>query len=136
MQNYPHPVATSGRADPPHKGEGKKDRERELATLQSEAQFAKATSSKSNREGCHAHHSILRCLEFAILRRAARGSARKIPEPSGEVRGELRGRRLQRHYRARAVRLALRSFRPAVRGREPSRRQRQCRRGLSDQLGI
>src|SRR5215213_4472027 len=57
---------------------------------------AKANSPKSHgqieREGCHAHRSIVRrlawldvCLDPACAR------AGQIPQPPGEVRGELRG---------------------------------------------
>ena len=101
-------------------GEGNRNIERR--------QFAKA--EQPNRwEGCHAHHSILRRLAWLLCVRRACARAGQISEPAGEVRGELRGRRLERHHCARAVRLALGPFRPAVHRGEPHRRERQCRRG-------
>ena len=47
--------------------------------------------------------------------------------PSGQDRGAVSGRRLQRHHRAHRGAEALRAQRPEFPGGEPRRRRRQCR---------
>ena len=75
------------------------------------SQFAKAKRAKSKWEGCHAHHSILRRLALLHRRLIVPALAQeKYPNRPVQLRGELRGRRLERHHRARAVRVALASI--------------------------
>ena len=57
---------------------------------------------------------------FIVMTHAC-ARAGEVSEPSGALRRQLRGRRLERHHRPRAVRLALGASRPAVHRGEPRR---------------
>ena len=62
------------------------------------------------------------------------GRRRQISQPSDALGRRLRGRRAERHHRARVLRLAVGSSRPAVRGREQRRPGRHDRGEFRDQF--
>ena len=131
------PMATSHAGDDRGPGGARQDRRSADGKGDRKSRTLRRTRTPIDRwEGCDAHHSILRRFVLACSALSCRACARagEIPEPSGALRRQLRGRRLERHHRPRAVRVALGASRPAVHRGEPPGRQRQCRRRLGGEF--
>ena len=96
------------------------------------------TDKKENSWGRDDRFSALRfvCSDLPVepYGRRRTGCRRRLSEPPGALADRLRRRRPGRHRGAHHGPVAVGSFRPAIRGREPRRLRRQHRRRRRDQF--